>query len=62
MSNVDFLSKLQAEAKLQARLHQQRVLPTQVDWLTSLVGNYPWQFLIVLSGLVALFIKVQQYV
>ena len=48
-----FLEKLQIEAHLQARLNTNRVLPTQLDGLSSFVGRYPWQVLLVLSGILS---------
>lgn len=62
MFDQEFLVKLQAEAKLQARLHEQRILPHQVDWLTSLIGRYPWQVLLVASGLTAVVVEASRYV
>lgn len=57
--NIDtFLAELQKEAEHQAKLHQTRVLPAQLDWLTSLVGRYPWQTLIVLSFFTALSVNI----
>ena len=49
MKENDFLEVLQAQAKQQSRLHEKRLLPKNVDWLTSLIGNYPWQFILFLS-------------
>jgi len=57
-----FLAKLQVEAKLQAKLHEQRLLPPQIDWLTSLIGRFPWQFLLVTSSLVAAVVEASRYV
>lgn len=54
----DFLQRLQEEANLQARLEQHRLLPPQIDWLTSLIGNYSWQLLLVGSGITALALEV----
>lgn len=62
MFEPDFLTKLQAEAKLQAKLHQHRVFPTQLDWLTSFIGRYPWQVLLVASGIAAGVLEFGQYV
>jgi hypothetical protein len=50
---MDFLSKLQFEAQMQARLHSNKVLPDKLDSIAAFVGNYPWQVLAVLSGLTA---------
>ena len=52
--NQDFLEQLQHQAQKQAVLHEKRLLPRQLDWLTSLVGNYPWQILLGLSFVTAL--------
>jgi hypothetical protein len=52
-----FIERLQEEAALQSRLHSQRLLPKQLDSLTSLVGNYPWQVILVVSGLTALILE-----
>jgi hypothetical protein len=57
-ASPDFLSKLEEEARLQAQLHTQRLIPAQLDWLTSLIGNYPWQFLLFFSGLTAVVLEV----
>lgn len=48
-----FVARLQAEAALQSQLHKRRFLPSQLDWLTSLIGNYPWQVMLLLSGVTA---------
>jgi hypothetical protein len=53
MDNQEFLRKLEAEAAQQARLYQSRILPPQLDWLSSLIGRYPWQVMLVASGLTA---------
>ncbi len=50
---TDFLDRLQTEADLQARLHQQRFIPARLDALTSFIGRYPWQVVLLLSGLTA---------
>ena len=49
MKDKDFVSVLQRQAKEQSRLHEERLLPKNVDWITSLIGNYPWQFILVLA-------------
>lgn len=54
---MDFLSKLQFEAQMQARLHANKVLPDKLDSIAAFVGNYPWQVLLVISGLTALGIE-----
>ena len=47
--NNDFLLELQKEASIQKKLNQERIFPEYLDGLTSLIGNYPWQTLIVMS-------------
>lgn len=46
-----FIAQLQAQAERQAQLEQRRLLPKHVDWLTGVVGNHPWQTLVVLATL-----------
>ncbi|MEX0896307.1 MAG: hypothetical protein WDZ94_05265 [Patescibacteria group bacterium] len=55
-----FLAKLQTEAALQARLETQRLLPSSLDTITSYIGRYAWQILLVTSGLVSLGIELWQ--
>lgn len=54
----DFLAKLQEEAALQAKLEHHRLLPPQLDFITSFIGRYPWQVLLTLSGITALVIEI----
>jgi hypothetical protein len=49
MKDKDFVSLLQEQAQLQSKLNKERLLPRNVDWMTSLIGNYPWQFILVIS-------------
>lgn len=49
MKTSDFVSELQRQAKHQSLLHEKRLLPSQVDWLTSIIGNYPWQVILGLA-------------
>lgn len=49
MKDKDFVSLLQEQAQLQSKLNKERLLPREVDWVTSLIGNYPWQFILVIS-------------
>ena len=49
-----FLENLQEQAKLQSELSSSHVLPKQFDGMAAFVGNYPWQFLLVSSGVTAL--------
>lgn len=46
----NFLSELQKEASIQKKLNQERIFPEYFDGLTSLIGNYPWQTLLLLSA------------
>ena len=57
MKQVDFLAQLEFQAKKQAVLHEKRLIPRQLDWFTSLVGNYPWQTILTLSLLTAVLIE-----
>lgn len=54
MIENDFLAQLQSQAQKQAVLHEKRILPRQLDGITSFIGNYPWQVIGVLSLLTAL--------
>ena len=56
-SNSDFLKQLQVQAKKQAQLEKRRILPKKLDWFGSLVGNYPWQVILTVSGLTAFAIE-----
>ncbi|NCN03966.1 MAG: hypothetical protein GW942_02735 [Candidatus Pacebacteria bacterium] len=49
MKDKDFVSLLQEQAQLQSKLNKERLLPREVDWATSFIGNYPWQFILVIS-------------
>lgn len=48
-SPPDFVSQLQDQAKQQSLLHKKRLLPKETDWVTSFIGNYPWQVMLVLA-------------
>lgn len=54
MQRDTFLERLQSQAAKQAVLNKERIFPSQLDGLTSFIGNYPWQTLIVVSILSAL--------
>lgn len=56
MKNTDFIKQLQKEAQKQAILHENRILPRQLDVITAFVGNYPWQVISVLSLVTALLV------
>jgi len=58
--NQTFLKELEAVAQQQAKLNQQRLLPSQLDWFGSLVGNFPWQVLLLASLITAVFLKFVQ--
>jgi hypothetical protein len=53
MKHDIFLEKLQEQAKLQSKLNEHRIFPRQLDNITSFIGNYPWQTLLVISFLSA---------
>lgn len=56
-----FLKQLQKEASLQSQLYSNRLLPEQLDRFTSVVGRYPWQSILLTSGIVALAVEVFRY-
>lgn len=58
-SNFDlFLRELQKEAEEQAKLSSSRILPSQLDWLTSAIGNYPWQTVAIFSLATAICVQI----
>lgn len=57
MKQSDFLLQLESQAKKQAVLHEKRILPRQLDRFTALVGNYPWQIILMVSFLTAVAIE-----
>lgn len=63
MKNNDsqLLLKLQSEAKLQSQLYANRLLPEQLDSFTSLIGRYPWQSLVLMSGILAIGVELFRY-
>lgn len=54
ITSAEFLTKLQSEAALQARLSTTRIFPPQLDYVTSYIGRYAWQVLATLAGLTSL--------
>lgn len=58
MQTSNFIAKLEQEAARQAELSRRRWLPPQLDSLTSFIGNYPWQVLLVISGVTALVVEI----
>lgn len=52
-TNAQFLQELQTQAKRQATLHQNSPVPARLNFITAFIGNYPWQTLLILSGLSA---------
>lgn len=57
----EFLKKLESEAALQAKLERRQLLPRKLDRVTSFIGRYPWQVLLVLSGICSAAIEVIKY-
>jgi hypothetical protein len=53
-SQEDFIQKLQSEVLFQSRLEQKKLLPKKLSGLGILVASYPWQVILVLSGITAL--------
>ena len=58
MANQNFLQELQLQAQKQSKLHHRRFLPSQLDFLTSFIGKYSWQSLLVLSLVTAIYLQV----
>lgn len=56
-SKKQFLLELQKQASLQAPLNSVRWLPKQVDPITSFIGKYSWQTLLILSGVSAVLMR-----
>jgi hypothetical protein len=54
----NFLTKLQIQAEMQAKLEQRRILPHQVDSLASFVGRYSWQSLLIASLITTILLEV----
>jgi hypothetical protein len=50
----DFIQKLQSEVLFQSRLEQKKLLPEKLDGLGRIVASYPWQTILVMSGITAL--------
>lgn len=55
--NEEFIHKLQLQAKKQSGLYRQQFLPKQMDFVTALVGNYPWQILFLASLITAFLLE-----
>ncbi|MCB9813456.1 MAG: hypothetical protein H6772_03555 [Pseudomonadales bacterium] len=53
----DFLSKLQNEALTQKKLNEMRIFPIFFDGLTSFVGIYSWQTLLILAIITTIFFE-----
>lgn len=50
----DFIKKLQSEVLFQSRLEKKQLLPKKLGGLGRFIANYPWQTILVLSGVTAL--------
>jgi hypothetical protein len=57
-STQDFLQHLEQEALRQKQLYRHRVLPPQLDALTTFVGTYAWQVLVIAAFVTAVLIEV----
>lgn len=57
----DFLQKLQKEAEQQKVLHETRLLPQSLDFLTSFIGNNSLLVLFSLSLVSALFLQLNNF-
>lgn len=49
MKDQDFISLLQDQAQKQSMLNTRRILPKKMDAITSFIGNYSWQVILVIS-------------
>lgn len=58
MKQNNFIKQLENEAKKQAVLHENRVLPRQLDVLTAFIGNYPWQVIVGLALITAFLLAI----
>jgi len=54
---TNFLLELQQEAKRQAGLESHKYLPRQLEGLAALMIKYPWQSLLLVSFLSAIFLE-----
>ncbi len=52
-----FIKRLQNQAKKQSELEKKRLLPKELSALAELVVKYPWQSLLVSSGLTAALVE-----
>ena len=52
-SSTDFLQQLQDQAAVQAKIRHSQILPSQLSGVAAFIGNYPWQTLVISSGVVA---------
>jgi hypothetical protein len=57
-SESEFLQELYAQAEQQALLHETSLIPRQLDWLTSLIGRYPWQTALLLAVVTSIVLEV----
>ncbi len=53
MKESEFINQLQNQAAKQAILQKKRLLPRQFDFFSALIGNYPWQVLLIVSLITA---------
>jgi len=53
----NFLQKLQQEASHQALLEKQKVLPSKISGLASLIAHYPIRILLAMSFVTAVLIN-----
>jgi hypothetical protein len=58
MNEPQFLEKLQQQAKSQAAIEQSSPLPVWSRPFFSVIGMHYWQFLFVISGIVAIGIAI----
>lgn len=53
-SQNKFLQKLEKEVVFQSQLDQRKLLPQKLGGLGRLVAHYPWQAILVVSGITAI--------
>jgi len=55
--NTKLINTLQREARHQAQLEKNKILPNQFNWLAWLIMRYPWLSLLILSLFSAIIIE-----
>ncbi|MBU0576503.1 hypothetical protein KJ654_02475 [Patescibacteria group bacterium] len=50
----DFIQRLQVEVLFQSQLEHRKLLPEKLGGLGRFIASYPWQVILVISGVTAL--------